>query len=490
MDPDRDQDEPERERGQTGEVAREAAEGESESGDEQPPVEREADDPSFRRDRDRGRVRRAGFRVAALQVLLVGVGTLEAAQADARDGMVDSDVDSGADELATPARRVVQAAAVAEDVVAHVRHRQRPRGRDEGDQHRERKPLAAPREDRGEDDSGDERREARLRVREQEAGPDDGDRGGAADEHAPVPAEEHRDEAGENRNDQEAAVDRGIPEDRVDAVEGRVGIADLDLRVPEDIARLVLVDPDRSEDERHRRDLDEQAKCPEPAPREPREHECQQPERQVEEEQVDRALPEVVRPEHRQAAPGDEEGERPGDRAELAGAGVTLEQLPGDQQRGRRDHRVERNEQVGLGRADGDVDPGGDAREHDERQHERPAPEPGGARGCEQHAHDRGPGEQGPVAVRREVDRQEDDADGPGSEPGEAQVAARREDQHREPRGSEHASRAGELRGHGTTTTLARATCPLAATRSTYVPGAGARRTNSRPLREACSGPR
>ena len=59
--------------------------------------------------------------------------------------------------------------------------------------------LARYHEDRGQHDPCDERREARLRVREEEPGPDRRNRGGSADQQAPIAREEHRDQANEEK---------------------------------------------------------------------------------------------------------------------------------------------------------------------------------------------------------------------------------------------------------------------------------------------------
>ena len=68
------------------------------------------------------------------------------------------------------------------------------------------------------------------------------------------------------------------------------------------------------------------------------------------------------------------------------------------------------------------------------------------------------------MAVRSEVGRQQDDPESPADEAGEPLNPGRRGNQHREPSGAENPSRAGELGGHGLTTTTARETWPLAAT--------------------------
>jgi len=366
---DRGEDEPADERGQARQVAREAAEGEQEPAHEEPGVERQARQAGLRSDGDRRVVRGGGLRLAALQVGELRVGALEAADPYACDGMVHGELGSLANQLPTAARGAVQPTAVAEDVVAHIGHGESSDRDDHRRYRRDRDPAPAPGEDRGEHDADDERREARLRVGEEESRPDRRDRDGAADQQAPVAAEEDGDEAGKDRDDEEAPVDRRIPKDGVDAVERRVGVADLDLRIPEDVPRLVLVDPDRREHERHRRHLGEQHERPEPVPFEPGERDGQQAEGKVEEEQVDRPLPQVAGPEDRETRPGSKGGERPGDHGELPRDCRTrsVPQVPGKQEGGRGDHPVERHEQVRLGRADSDVDPGGHAGERHER---------------------------------------------------------------------------------------------------------------------------
>ena len=317
-------------------------------------------------------------------------------------------------ERAAAARRALRV--VAEDVVPNARHGEGGSQHDHAGRDRQHQPAPAPREHDRQHDACGKRGEAGLRVREVEAGPDRGDRGRRPEHDAQVAGEQHHHEQRQDRHHQEAPVDGRVPEDRVDPVEGREGVRDEQLRVPEDIAGLVLVDPDRGEDERHRRQLDEQPERDQAGPGEAGERDRQQAEWKVEEEQVDRALAQVLRPEDRQARPGDEGCERPGDRAELARAGVALQQLPGEQQRSGRDDRVHRHEQVRLGRADVNVDPRRDAGEHGEREHVGPAAQDVRARGGEAQADDGQPAEQRPVPVRSEVDGEQNRAERPGTE--------------------------------------------------------------------------
>ena len=272
------------------------------------------------------------------------------------------------------------------------------------------------------------------------------------------------DEARENPDHEEPAVDRRVVEDGVDPVEPAarsVGVVDAHLRVPEDVARLVLGDSDHREDQRHHRQLDVQRQDPRPRPDEPREHDRQQAEREHEEEQLDRALPRVLRPEQRHPVPGDERSDRPRERAELARAiRIVPVELPGERERRNHDDAVERQEQVRLRRPDVHRNAGGHAGEGRDRQEPRDAQRrPGADRRGEREQHGGGR-EQAVMSVRREVDGQPRAAERPRREPRDAEIAARCHDEQREP---ERADRAGGLRrsrAHPTTTVVRAAWVP------------------------------
>ena len=110
------------------------------------------------------------------------------------------------------------------------------------------------------------------------------------------------------------------------------------------------------------------------------------------------------------------------------------------------------------------VDPRRDAGEHGEREHVRPTAQDERARGGEAQADDGQPAEQRPVPVRSEVDGEQDRPERPRAEPGQPLDTRRRDEQQREP---EAADDAADVRGHGVTVTIAFATCPCSATRST-----------------------
>jgi hypothetical protein len=111
-----------------------------------------------------------------------------------------------------------------------------------------------------------------------------------------------------------------------------------------------------------------------------------------------------------------------------------------------------------------DVDPRGDAGQHRERKHERPAAQDVRAGRREHQADDREPAEQRPVPVGCEIDGEQDRPESPGGEAGEPLHTRSRDEQEREPEAAEHAA---DVRGHGVTVTTALATCPCSATRST-----------------------
>src|SRR4029453_5819382 len=112
----------------------------------------------------------------------------------------------------------------------------------------ERQALPAPCKPGDDPDADDKGHEARLREREDK--PDEGRHDGRrrCHDYAPRGTVDHEDEAGEDRDYEEAAVDGRVPEDGVDAVEGRVRVVDADLGVPKDVACLVLGHADRGKD--------------------------------------------------------------------------------------------------------------------------------------------------------------------------------------------------------------------------------------------------
>ena len=220
---------------------------------------------------------------------------------------------------------------------------------------------------------------------------------------------------------------------------------------------------------------------PAAVPGESRHRHRQQPEREPEEEQRDGALVQVLRPEEGEAAPADQQAERPGERAELPRAAVASEQLPAEQSSHARDHRVERDEQVRVGRANVHGDPGRDAGERGDGDEPGPAVEERCDRDGAEHAHDGRAGVDLRMPVGGEI-RGEPGAPGDqGDEPGQPELSPRSEDDEREPDGRDRPAGVCGGAHRFSTTTIARALCGPTETTSGYRPGfLGARRT-SRP---------
>src|SRR6185369_11576856 len=70
-----------------------------------------------------------------------------------------------------------------------------------------------------------------------------------------LPAHDEHDRR-HDRDDEETPVDRRVVEEGVDAEERGVRVPDVELRVLEDVPRLVLVEADAGEEERHRGELE------------------------------------------------------------------------------------------------------------------------------------------------------------------------------------------------------------------------------------------
>jgi hypothetical protein len=319
---------------------------------------------------------------------------------------------------------------VADDRAPHAGRRDACGHEDGGDEADGDDRAAPPRCPRDHERGGDQCGEARLREREQQPDPRDrdGDGSGVRD---PRTCREDEHETRDDRDDEEAPVDRRVVEDRVDAEERRVRVPDDHLRVPEDVARRVLVDADRGERERHRDQLQREEGHPAAIPREACEQDREQTERKVERDDGDRALTEVVRPEQREPRPADERGQRPGDPSELARAAVPAQELDHEHERGRRDHQVQRQQEVRLRVADVHRDPGRDAGERGDCHQPRPAAKDERERNRGNDARDGCGDEDALVARGCEVQREPCGAHGPSHEPGEARRTGPRCDQRR-----------------------------------------------------------
>ena len=172
----------------------------------------------------------------------------------------------------------------------------------------------------------------------------------------------------------------------------------------------------------------------------------------------------------------------PGQRTELARAGVAADELEAEQHRRPRNDRVERQQQVRVGRADvhGDARRGA-GKGADGDQPRPPAEQRGEPDRAERTDDDRRPVDLR-VPARREVEGEERAADEPRGEPAHPQVAARRDEEERQAGAGDRPAGVGEVGPHlGLTITAARAAWSPARTTSVYRPGRPGARTTSRP---------
>src|SRR5581483_11600445 len=187
--------------------------------DEEPDEEREPEKAGLGRNSDRRVVGRR-----RLQVLLSveplhapSVRMLEAADADSAHRMGDRDTDSVRDEVVPAAGGTVQPTLrVVLERSPHGRLRDREAAEDDHRQPDGEEGLPAPRDERDGDDRDDERGEARLRERDEEAEPDDEQRRGGRTGDAQRAAAGDEDDARDHRHDEEPPVDRRVPENRID----------------------------------------------------------------------------------------------------------------------------------------------------------------------------------------------------------------------------------------------------------------------------------
>ncbi len=171
----------------------------------------------------------------------------------------------------------------------------------------------------------------------------------------------------------------------------------------------------------------------------------------------------TVRPQQRDPRPGDEEGERPAEGAELARTALSLPKLPGERERGGGDDEVQREEQVRLRRPDRDRNPRRRAGEHGDRKRPRDAEEEPREQHRRKHADDGREREHAVVTRGREREREHAAADGPADEADEPPCPRGAHREQREPERAEHRSDEGELGSH-LTTTSAVAPCPAPST--------------------------
>jgi hypothetical protein len=157
----------------------------------------------------------------------------------------------------------------------------------------------------------EQRDEARLRVRVEEAPEEERARGRRGDPfHGAAATEQDRDEQDRDRDDEIAAVQAGVLEERRDAEERRIGVRDLHVASEEERPRLRLPDPDRGEDGAEGDDGPEERARKPRGERRPRDDAQSGREGEDEERERDRAGALIPGPEVRRRAEDDECHER------------------------------------------------------------------------------------------------------------------------------------------------------------------------------------
>ena len=195
------------------------------------------------------------------------------------------------------------------------------------------------------------RRSSTANTKEQ---PDPGERGhgDGRELNAPVETRGADDDADEDHDHEEAPVDRQAPEQRVDTEERLVRVPDGRLRPRRRGAPRARRGRRREEDAHYRGQLRVEERHEPRTPRQTGEREREQPERQVEEQQLHRALLEIDRPrERKRPLQATKRASGSATSRARASARHAFTQLPGQQRARRRNDDVERDQQIRLRRA-------------------------------------------------------------------------------------------------------------------------------------------
>ena len=290
-------------------------------------VGQQTGDALLGRDRDRDRVR-GGRRALGRHVLGAAVLPREGSRPPPLQRALGEQLHAALDQVVAPAGRRVgglRAAEVDPDGVRCQRHEGGARGH--RDQRRDHRATRAPAQPAQHGEAGEQRGEARLREGQHERGPQhEQQRPGGEDVAAPRAPQQPR-RRQQHGDGQEAPVDVGVEEQRVDPEVVLELVGGDDLRVEEQVARGVLDEADRGQRDRHaeehpQRDAQDARRPPAAA----QEHE-QQREGNVEEDDVLQRAVEVDRVRRLRRVEREVGGERPLEetrprRGLLAGVGV------------------------------------------------------------------------------------------------------------------------------------------------------------------------
>ena len=294
------------------------------------------------------------------------------ADADPRDRALRERVERHRHEARTPARRLAGGATL-DRLGGEGGGSDGHDGR--ADEQEDAKPPAGPVQ-RDRERHREECDEARLRVREVEAPEeerDDGCRGHPVD-RAPLADEDDNEQNGD-RDDEVAAVQARVPEERGDAEERGVGVRDLDVAGEEHRARLRLPEPDGREERAERHERQEQRPREPGRERRPAGDGERGGEREQEERERDASVPLVPRPQERDRRERDEGRQRKGEEEGRRRRALATYHAVREREGRGREHEVERQEEERILLPDLDGYPEGRGGEEDDRDDRRVARE-------------------------------------------------------------------------------------------------------------------
>ena len=246
------------------------------------------------------------------------------------------------------------------------RHERRPAvhaGRRADEQHAPQLGSAENERDRHAD--GEEGDEAGLRVGEEQARPQEGDQRRSHPEADPPKPD--RDEQDGDRDDDVPSEDTRVLEERGDAKVRRVGVGPRDVSREQVAVREAL--EERHAGEQHGKPDErcgERARMP-PAKRRAHHSHDERREREQEEEQLDRPLPEVLRPQQRDPPEQEERRRRKGKDPRERPPDVAAKRADDEREQRRGEDDVQRYQQICLLRADARRDPERRRGEQDDR---------------------------------------------------------------------------------------------------------------------------
>ncbi len=341
-------------------------------------VDRETDQPLLGRDRDRQSVR-GGHGLLLVPLALAPERAPKGTRSVTDQRPVGEQLHATLDQVRAAARDLVQAGVAAEiDLQRALEGEHEDRGGGQPDGGGRGGAPHVPPQGGEHDQARQQGREARLREGQHESRPQDGKHRPQAERHPRLPAPQHPRRGAQHHEHEETPVDIRVPEDGVDAEVGLELVRRDHLRVPQELAALVLPEADRDEHQRqHDGDCQatqDQLAAPSDLGQEAEQHR----ERDQEEDDLLERRVEVLRVEALQRVHDHVGGQGPLECRRLRGGrfGATSEKpAPHERRAACRDHDVERHEEVGGAARGLDGDPERERRNDQRGKRVRPADE-------------------------------------------------------------------------------------------------------------------